>query len=337
MLRKTCTLNKAEVKEICRRFKAGEPVEAIGKRFDLSGGSVSNVAIANGCPPRRRSAARALENRTLKIDLLKVVDCDGEPRVVDTVLGAALGYDRPRDLRKLIERHREKLEKIALARHRGAPIKSGKGRIEQVTEYLLTREQINYLITRCGLPNADHYCLLIAKVFTAWQEGRLVSTDAKTTIELQDAAEKAATAAPALSALAAMEKRINFRIAEAEKRIRDELSAFCKRRSPSSETKRQLVDTVALHFDGKCPCCRETRILQQGQKLPAGVFDHWTDNANKNDPDKMWLICADCNTAFQYRMDHPRKRSRDDYEEEWKLFQKYRRRVAKQQYNLLLA
>ena len=42
----------------------------------------------------------------------------------------------------------------------------GKGAQRQVAEYLLNNAQINYLITRCGLPAADHWCSLIADAFT---------------------------------------------------------------------------------------------------------------------------------------------------------------------------
>ncbi len=41
----------------------------------------------------------------------------------------------------------------------------------EVTEYLLNLGQINYLITRCGLPAADEWCIQIARVFTARETG----------------------------------------------------------------------------------------------------------------------------------------------------------------------
>jgi hypothetical protein len=46
--------------------------------------------------------------------------------VVDTALGAAMGYGDPRYIRRLIQRHQERLRECGLARHRDAPIVSGK-------------------------------------------------------------------------------------------------------------------------------------------------------------------------------------------------------------------
>jgi hypothetical protein len=62
----------------------------------------------------------------------------GGVRVVrDVVLGQALGYDRPRDIRKLIERLAEPLAKLGTARHRVAQYEKGQGARGEATEHLL--------------------------------------------------------------------------------------------------------------------------------------------------------------------------------------------------------
>jgi hypothetical protein len=273
---------------------------------------------------RLDDATHALAGKTLEVGALELVEINGEPRVVDTVLGKALGYERPRKIRELIERYREQLEQLGPLPQRGAMVDIGSGAIRAVTEYLLNREQINYLITCCGLPDARNYCVLIAKVFTAWQDGRLVSADAQTTIELQDASEQAADAAPGLSGLyeqlsLCAKKTDLFPLIQA-------IDKLTGRKDPSDNTKRLLVDVVARFFDGRCPCCSEAKILDsQGRKLSNAAFDHATDCPSKNAPDQMWLICAPCNAALQLR-----RLRRRDVREEWEYFQKRRAQLVRQ-------
>jgi hypothetical protein len=62
--------------------------------------------------------------------------------VGDIVLGSALGYDRPRDIRKLFPRLMPHLEKFGLTPSRTASWLSGKGGKRETTEYLLNLGQI---------------------------------------------------------------------------------------------------------------------------------------------------------------------------------------------------
>ncbi len=66
------------------------------------------------------------------------------------------------------------LLELGLAPHRGA--REGQGNRE-TSEYLLNREQINFILTRCGLPNADAACIHVARVFSAWEVGRVKAVD----------------------------------------------------------------------------------------------------------------------------------------------------------------
>lgn len=97
---------------------------------------------------------------------LQIEDIEGEPRVVDIALGAALGYERPRDIRKLIDRFNKQLGELGVLRQRGANTPDPEGRGRPTQENLLNLAQINYLIIRCGLPRADEWCVQIARVFT---------------------------------------------------------------------------------------------------------------------------------------------------------------------------
>jgi hypothetical protein len=66
----------------------------------------------------------------------------------------------------------------------------------EAREYLLSLKQINYLITRCGLPRADEWCIQIAKVFTAWQTGKLETVDLETAGSFTPFADGPKSAAP---------------------------------------------------------------------------------------------------------------------------------------------
>lgn len=167
--RQPFSLSAAERAEIARRYTAGEPVAPIAATFGISEGTACGVARAEGCPPRllRGKAARPADFDPAK---LAVVEWEGEARVVDTVLGAALGYERPRKLHELIARKLRLFGQVGSLPQRGANLYTPQGG-RPGREYLLNREQVNLAILLCGLPNVDAAKAHIAKVFTAWEEG----------------------------------------------------------------------------------------------------------------------------------------------------------------------
>lgn len=64
-----------------------------------------------------------------------------EPRVKDVRIGERLGMAQPLNIRQVIETNREELERYGLVHAVREPIKSGKGRIQEVTEYHLNEPQ----------------------------------------------------------------------------------------------------------------------------------------------------------------------------------------------------
>lgn len=334
MGRRIKDVSAKESAEICELYLAGEPVVDIGRTYDLSGGLVSDIAKAAGLPPRQRRASRALEEATVDLKHLQVEDIDGEARVVDTALGAALGYERPRKIRELIERLMPQLAELGGLPHRGANPHELGGR--PTIEYLLNLKQINYLITRCGLPRADEWCVHIATVFTAWQEGRLRTDRLDDAVDIQDSAEAAAEAAPQISALTKDMVRelqdilkVELKAETSHLATRDQLTsvqmdvrALQHRQAPKPETKRQFSETIVRFYGGLlCPCCADRPVLLPDGTV-VGQYDHWTDNRSKNGAHEMWLVCAPCNKAFEHR-DLDRANCRSDFDK----FQKYRRKV----------
>jgi hypothetical protein len=95
---------------------------------------------------------------------------DGEPRARDVDIAGALGFERPRKIRDLINRHRDELETFGgIAPHRGAKI--GRGRPEE--GYLLNEEQSLLIAAVSDAPNAPAVRAMLIRTFVAWRRGQL--------------------------------------------------------------------------------------------------------------------------------------------------------------------
>jgi hypothetical protein len=327
MGRPVADLSEKEKAEICELYAAGGPLDEIARAYDVSDGTVSGVARAAGMAPRQRRTVRALEHASFDVERLLIEDVDGEPRVVDTALGGALGYERPRAIRQLIERLREPLHGLGGLPHRVANPNSLVGG-RPTTEYLLNLSQINYLITRCGLPRADEWCIQIARVFTAWQLGKLETTDLETAVELQDGAEVVSQLVPELASLSAdviheIIKQHIAPLATKEHLTRVEMAVLAQqnRKNLKPETKRQHNATVIAHYNRRCPCCSESVVVLQDGTIK-GQYDHWTDCPGKNGPHETWLVCSPCNSGFQTR-----RIDRQDFRSEFDVYQKRRKQT----------
>lgn len=68
-----------------------------------------------------------------------------------------------------------------------------------------------------------------------------------------------------------------------------------KRRKLSKSTRHAHISCILSRFEGKCPCCREVRIIDEnGRPLPACNEEHYI-NRHENALDKTWLLCQECN------------------------------------------
>ena len=98
-----------------------------------------------------------------------------EPRVEDLRLAAALGMERPREIRRLIERHREALERFGevcvtvtqTSRQGGRP-----GRT-----FWLNKRQALYLCTKSETPRATETTIAMVEVFDAHLARSLPTVD----------------------------------------------------------------------------------------------------------------------------------------------------------------
>jgi hypothetical protein len=277
---------------------------------------------------------------------LAVVEWEGEARVVDTVLGAALGYERAERVRELITRNRRLFEEAGkLPRYSGVSAAPKRGPMG--CSYLLNREQVNLAILLCGLPNVDAVKAHIAKVFTAWEDGRLTARELQTAVDLQESREAAAVAAPDITAITdgfdVMKVEIPAkvrdlfapdiaRLLEVVQSIYASINATnnVNRRELSEPTRREHIATVERFFEGRCPCCKSVDIVRNGQKLSSAAFDHKTGNRAKAGPHETWLVCSPCNAAFERPEYDQRKR-----DVLFAAFQLHREELAQQQLRLI--
>ncbi|CAO3420898.1 hypothetical protein [Azospirillum endophyticum] len=89
---------------------------------------------------------------------------NGEPRILDLRLAEALGFGRPRDIRQLIERHREALERLGGI---CGTVPQIRGRGRPATEFWLTKKQAVYLCTKAETERAITVTIQIVELFDA--------------------------------------------------------------------------------------------------------------------------------------------------------------------------
>lgn len=91
-----------------------------------------------------------------------------EPRVRDLELGERLGFDRARDVRKLIERNL-----VELGAHGTCATVAHVVRGNPVTEYLLNEPQALLVCMFARTPKATEVRRQVVEVFLAWRRGEL--------------------------------------------------------------------------------------------------------------------------------------------------------------------
>lgn len=101
--------------------------------------------LANACLGKVRST-------TEKIAEIPLTEIQGEPRARDLDIAERLGFDRPRDIRKLIERHAAELATFGVCATVAQNHGGGRGRPS--TEFWLNEEQALLIATVSSATNA---------------------------------------------------------------------------------------------------------------------------------------------------------------------------------------
>lgn len=96
-----------------------------------------------------------------------------EPRVLDLRLAEALGFERSRDVRNLIKRHREELNTNGPLLQFDAMVDIGSGAKRAVQEYHLNEAQALLVCMFSRTEKAAEVRRLLIEVFMAWRKGEL--------------------------------------------------------------------------------------------------------------------------------------------------------------------
>ncbi|MCB4862399.1 Rha family transcriptional regulator [Sphingobium sp. PNB] len=95
---------------------------------------------------------------------------DGEFRILDTDLAKRLGFERPRDIRKLITRWKPELERMGICAMVSQNHASGRGR--PTMEYYLNRKQAIFITAKSETPEATDITIEIIHRFDEYEVGR---------------------------------------------------------------------------------------------------------------------------------------------------------------------
>lgn len=103
-----------------------------------------------------------------------LTEVEGTPRCRDLELAERLGFDRPRDIRKIIQRHEAELAVFGIC----ATVAQNTGkRGRPSAEYWLNEEQALLVSVVSGAPNAPAVRSMLIKVFVAWRRGHLPAVE----------------------------------------------------------------------------------------------------------------------------------------------------------------
>jgi hypothetical protein len=82
-------------------------------------------------------------------------------------------------------------------------------------------------------------------------------------------------------------------------RVEDVVAKWEKRNALSAATVRRHCDAIRACYQGCCPCCGKTRIVDEyGAKLPTCHEEH-AYSASENQIERTWLTCAECNQRLR--------------------------------------
>lgn len=145
---------------------------------------------------------------------VELTEIDGEPRARDLDIAERLGFDRPRDIRKLIERNLAEIESFGTC-----AIVARVVRGNPVSEYWLTEEQALLVSSRSDAENAAAVRRMLIKVFVAWRRGQLVPTALTPAEMLLEQARMMVEVERKQAALEAEQSEQAKRIATTERRL----------------------------------------------------------------------------------------------------------------------
>lgn len=97
---------------------------------------------------------------------LVVQAIEGEARILDTDLAARLGFGQPRDIRKLIKRYQDELDKLGPRATVARVVNGG-----NAVEHFLNRKQAIFITAKSETPTATDITIEIIERFDAYERG----------------------------------------------------------------------------------------------------------------------------------------------------------------------
>ena len=270
---------------------------------------------------------------------LATFDDEAEPRLRDTDLAERLGYDKPRSIRKLIERNRPEIEQFGAIQTRSTVervAREGRGTVEiEAVEFWLTFDQAMLVAVLSRTERASDVRVALVSLASKVRRRELASATPSAGLSLEAARELGRSIVePILAQYAQHAGRVDAKLDEHGTRLaRLEASvdkvARGRRREITATTKAVHTRAVRL-FGALCPCCAMVRVVDdEGRKVDSAQFDHFFA-AQAPDIDHTWLICKGCHDDFTYS-----RVRRDERTSEFSGYQARRRRLPNAQLSLL--
>jgi hypothetical protein len=132
------------------------------KEWKAETGTLASAPVSAGVPTLE---VETTVDSTFDLELREL---DGEPRALDIDLALRLGFTRPRDIRKLIERNMEEIQSFGTCATVARVIRGN-----EVTEYWLNEEQALLVASMSDAEHAAKVRRMVIKVFVAWRRGQL--------------------------------------------------------------------------------------------------------------------------------------------------------------------
>jgi hypothetical protein len=274
---------------------------------------------------------------------LSVIDGDDEPRVRDIRLAEVLGFDRPRKIRELIERHMAELKTFGPSPQVGAMVSLGSGAQREVKEYWLNEAQALLVCTRAETPAAQGVRRQLITIFIAWRHGKLTPSPPMSQADLVEAIGRMTREifAPlairfdghdkAIEGVTSEVKVMHIKLTEQSRQIGVIQQTLSTKRKKVNDTTKQDHIYAVCELGGRCPCCGQNEIVSSDRQMYRGLaeFDHFYQTS-RADLMHTWLICTKCHQALTTG-----RVSRQERETQFKDYHEKRLRLPGRQSKLL--
>jgi hypothetical protein len=248
-----------------------------------------------------------MSQTSIQLTDLTVIEGDAEPRILDLRIAERLGYAVPRDIRKIIRRSVNELTRHGILCHRGTNT-GERGR--PAHEFWLNEAQAILICMKSETTLAADVRAEIIAVFQAYRRGHLVPSSPITADVLGSIFdEKLAPVHHSISDIRRSQETISSKldqhgmeiqtigtnVVQISRRVDD----IVPRHRFSAYIEQQYRETCLQEYQGKCPCCKDRRIVNDdGTKTDELHYDHFNGRELVGAGDG-WCVCKRCNLRLR--------------------------------------